>query len=84
MMLDIPTYKNFREVMFYDVLQQICNQMVKLYHNKDRINENKAALKVIRLLKQSSGYDDTLQALNIQNLKSDYDIEFDELLQGFN
>lgn len=31
--LDIPTYDNFTKVMFYDVLQQLCNQIVSLYHN---------------------------------------------------
>jgi len=52
--------------------------MVKLYHNRERISENKAALKVIRLLKSNNGmgmggYDDTLAALNIPNIRSDYD-----------
>ena len=32
--LDIPTYDNFTRVMFYDVLQQLCNQIVSYYHNK--------------------------------------------------
>lgn len=31
MALEIPTYKNMTQVMFYDVLQKLCHQQVKMY-----------------------------------------------------
>jgi Ca2+-binding EF-hand superfamily protein len=77
--LDIPTYQNFKKVMFYDVLQQVVNHIVKLHHNREKIAENKAILKVLKALQQKA-HDDTLQALNLQNVKSDYDIDFDDLI----
>lgn len=80
-MLDIPTYKCFTEVMFFDVLQQICNKKVEIHHNAERIKENKQKLKIIKLFSQSPNvYDDTLQALEIPNIKTDYDIDYEKLI----
>ena len=79
--LDIPTYDNFSKIMFYDVLLQLCKQIVNLYHNKEKIAENKAALKIVKLLKGNpNAYDDTLAALNSENLRQDYQVEFDDLI----
>lgn len=81
-MLDIPTYKKFTEVMFFDVLQQICNKKVEIHHNAERIKENKQKLKIIKLFSQSPNvYDDTLQALEIPNIKTDYDIDYEKLIE---
>ena len=38
MKLEIPTYDNQKNVMFYDVLMKLCHQSIKLYFQKDRIS----------------------------------------------
>lgn len=65
--------------MFYDVLMQFTNQIVKLYHNREKIAENKQKLRVIKML-GGTNQDDTLEAINSLALKSDYDVDFDDLI----
>jgi len=77
--LDIPTFNNFEKVMFYDVLMQFTNQIVKLYHNREKIAENKQKLRVIKMLGGANA-DDTLEAINSLSLKNDYDVDFDDLI----
>ena len=56
---------------------------MKLYHNRERIAESKAALKVIKLIRNDkNAYDDTLQALNLASIKTEYDVDFEELLNS--
>lgn len=41
-MLNIPTYKQMKYVMFYDVLQQLCDKVNLLKFTKPRNKEEKA------------------------------------------
>lgn len=67
MALEIPTYHNLKDVMFYDVLQKLCQQSVKIYYQKDIIKKMQRKLKVVKLLGADALNDDTLEAIHNNN-----------------
>lgn len=67
MALEIPTYHNLKDVMFYDVLQKLCQQAVKIYYQKDIIKKMQRKLKVVKLLGADALNDDTLEAIHNNN-----------------
>mmetsp|Transcript_30965 Transcript_30965/g.38295 ORF Transcript_30965/g.38295 Transcript_30965/m.38295 type:complete len:125 (-) Transcript_30965:534-908(-) len=47
-MLNIPTYSQLRQVMFYDVLQQICDKVNFYNFNKENIEAERARIKALK------------------------------------
>lgn len=69
MALRIPTYGNMQKVMFYDVLQKLCQQSVQIYFQKDIIKKMQRKLKVVKMLGADALNDDTLEAIHSKNTK---------------
>ena len=79
--LKIPTFDNFKKVMFYDVVLKLVFRAFKLNHNKRRMKENIMMLKVINLLKRKKGCrgNEEIEASNMININRDFMIDFDDV-----
>ena len=81
MALRIPTYHGMKDVMFYDVLQKLCQQSVQIYFQKDIIKKMQRKLKVVKMLGADALNDDTLEAIHNKNTKQNqYDKDITELM----
>lgn len=49
-MLKIPMYDQLKMVMFYDVLQQLCDKVNLMNFNKDKITEGSQKSKALKLM----------------------------------
>ena len=49
--LEIPSHKNLEQFMYYDVLVAICKQTCMNHYNRDKIQEKKEKLRIVRALK---------------------------------
>lgn len=85
MALEIPTFNNMKNVMFYDVLISLSQQTVKVYLERDELKAMQRKLKTIKMLKGQAFCDDTLGALQDTipgHLKSETKfLEFIEILR---
>ena len=75
--LEIPTFGQFKRVMFYDVLQQLCYRSFKIQHNQESIKKHFNLLKAAALMQRKS-----LLSINTMNtrelLNTEFDIDFDD------
>jgi len=79
--LEIPTFRNFRAFMFYDVLQTLCRSVVQNSYNREKIAENKEKLKVLKALKLQFASDESLSmaAKNVV-MGENFTGEFEEMI----
>ena len=70
--LQIPTFGQFKKVMFYDILQKMCYRAFKISHNIDRIKENLKKAKVINSSKRFCLIED------MENLDDNFAVDFDK------
>ena len=65
MALEIPTYEMMKKVMFYDVLMKLCHQSIKLFYEKEEVQNNRMKMKIVRMLNPDLVlYCDSLEALH--------------------
>ena len=83
MHLEIPTFNNQTEVMYYDVLMKLCHQAIKIHFMPEALKKLKIRLKVMKKLGALLLHNDTLECIHYKNptRKEQYDIDLIELFE---
>ena len=78
--LEIPTFREFSQFMFYDVLQTLCQPTCENHYNAEKIQERKEKLRIVKMLQGQTMTEADLALHAAALTKDEYATDFSEIV----